>query len=145
VDAALPRDLSGFARAFFDAIVERRVEDIVGAYARDEQTLVFLEGPRWQTQGFERISTGWRAFADAPLDVESITWVDGPYGGVSDGSGWFAGTLELRVHARGRSTTVRWRDTHVLVKSDDGAWRIVHEHVSQPTADPYGIGDWVAT
>jgi len=146
VDARLPEELAPFAHTFFDAIVDGRVDDIVSAYAATDATLVFLEGPRWQTVGFERISAGWRAFADAPLEIDGITWVDGPYGAVEDRIGWFAGTVELLVRTGDSTRSVRWRDTHVVARDADGAWRIVHEHVSQPVADPYGIGgDWAPT
>ena len=140
--AAPPQVLIDFARAFFDAIAAGRIDDVVASYADSPDTLVFLEGPRWQTLGFERISTGWRAFVDAPLHVDSVTWVDGPYGAITGRGAWFAGTVQLQVVAAGESKTILFRDTHVLAQSDDGAWRIVHEHVSQPLTDPYGIGDW---
>ena len=125
------------------AIRDKRVGDIVGCYAPSAGTYVFLEGPRSSTLGIDRIATGWRAFVEAPLEVSPWRWVEGPFGEAGEEMAWLAGVLELEVRARGKTRRVRLRSSYVLRRGEDGDWRIVHEHVSQPAEDPYGIGDWL--
>ena len=127
----------------FESVTLKRIDDIVDRYWPDGETYVFVEGPRWSTLGHQRIAAGWRAFVGAPMQVRACTWVEGPQEQVVGDLGWIAGIVELHVDVRGRAISVRFRGTFVLRRSPDGAWRIVHEHFSQPAADPYGIGDWL--
>ena len=53
------------------------------------------------------------------------------------------GILDLDYEANERRDVLRLRFTWVLRKDENGKWGIVHEHASQPLADPYGAGDWV--
>jgi ketosteroid isomerase-like protein len=143
--AANPLDLAAWSRRFFDSVIAMRVEEIADAYAARDDVLVFLEGPRWQTVGHERIARGWRAFGRSPMRVRSIEWLDGPHGRVGSDLAWLGGTIELRfgVGDDPEVRSITFRATHVLMRETDGRWRIVHEHVSQPLADPYGFGDWL--
>lgn len=138
-----PQTLEAAIAHHFQSVVDKRVEAIVDRYWPDEHTYVFVEGPRWSTRGYERVASGWRAFVGAPLAVTSCTWVEGPSAEVVGAMGWIAGIVELGVVAGGRDIRVRFRGSFVLRLAGDGVWRIVHEHFSQPAADPYGIGDWV--
>jgi ketosteroid isomerase-like protein len=138
-------DLAAWSQGFFDDVANMRVEAIERAYAPTDDLLVFLEGPRWQTVGHDAIARGWRALAASPMRVESVTWIDGPHGMEGADLAVVAGTVEIayRVGTGAEVRTVRWRDTHVLRPENGGGWLIVHEHVSAPTADPYGFGDWL--
>jgi ketosteroid isomerase-like protein len=139
-----PTSLAAVAAHHFRAVIEKRVDAIVDRYAPGEDTYVFVEGPRWSTRGHDRIATGWRAFVDAPMSVRSCDWVEGPLSQVVGDLGWIGGIVELVVAVRGRERRARFRGSFVMHRHTDGEWRIVHEHFSQPAADPYGIGDWLA-
>ena len=135
--------LADEAAHHFRAVIEKRIDEIVDRYWPDHRTYVFVEGPRWSTRGHDRIATGWRAFVNAPLAVRSVEWVEGPLSEICADLGWIGGIVELTVEVAGTTRQVRFRGTFVMRRSADGAWRIVHEHFSQPAADPYGIGDWL--
>ena len=130
--------------AHFRAVVEKDEAEIVSRYAETPALYVFVEGPRWSTVGHQAVATGWRAFCAAAMSVTAIDWVEGPHAGaVGEAGAWVGGIVDLHVETTdGARRTVRLRGTHVLERSDSG-WRIVHEHFSQPAADPYGIGDWL--
>lgn len=148
-------DVQKLVRGLLEAIVEGRVEDVISCYAPSASTYVFLEGPRSSTRGIERIAEGWRAFVESPLEVASWRWVEGPFEDGTEELAWLAGELELGVRSRGDESPgsealgsegrrVRLRASYVARRSeDDGGWRIVHEHVSLPAEDPYGMGDWL--
>ncbi len=138
-----PDRLADVAAHHFEAVMARDLPAILDRYAPGDDTYVFVEGPRWSTRGFERIAVGWRAFTEARLTVRSCTWVEGPLSQIVGDLGWLGGIVELVVDIGGRERHVRLRGTFVMRRSADGAWRIVHEHFSQPAADPYGIGDWL--
>ncbi len=136
-------DLPGLSQTHFQSIIEKRVADIINHYTNAESLYVFVEGPRWSTMGFERVAAGWRAFNDAPLAVTSVEWIEGPFFQVTAPLAWIAGITELKVQVGDELKAVRFRGTFVMQPESDGNWRIVHEHFSQPAADPYGIGDWL--
>ncbi|HLI91630.1 MAG TPA: nuclear transport factor 2 family protein [Ktedonobacteraceae bacterium] len=136
-------DVTSAIQGLFSAIVEKRVTDILAYYADSPATYVFVEGPRWSTLGIKNISEGWRAFVNAPLAVQSCTWVEGPFSQVADDMAWLAGIVELTVQVRDRVQTLRLRGTFVLRRAREDSWSIVHEHFSLPASDPYGIGDWL--
>ncbi len=136
-------DLAEIAQHHFQAVVEKRVEEIIDRYANSDRTSVFVEGPRWATLGFEQIAKGWRAFVDAPMSVESCRFVEGPISQVVGEMASIGGIVELAMRVREQIKQVRLRGTFVFHRQADGEWRIVHEHFSQPAADPYGIGDWL--
>lgn len=129
----------------FRAVIEKRVEDIINHYSRDENLLVFVEGPRWATVGFDNVERGWRDFVDAPMRVLRCEWIENLQSKIVGEMGFVAGIVELEMEIKNEPRIVRFRGTFVLQKEADGAWRIVHEHFSQPAENPYGIGDWLKT
>jgi ketosteroid isomerase-like protein len=133
---------AAFVEAHWRAAIERRIDDVAGAYADSDDTYVFPEGPRWSTRGRPAIETGWKAYLQAPFRLTSHTWVEGPLQGASGAFGWCAGVAEFGVTRGAEATRVRFRFSFVLQRAGD-RWRIVHEHFSQPAADPYGTGDWL--
>ena len=131
------------AQRHFQAVIEKRLDDILNLYAHSENTYVFVEGPRWATLGYENIATGWRAFVEAPLSVIACEYVEAPLSQISGELAWIGGIVEMTVKVQEEIKRVRLRGTFVFQREADGAWRVVHEHFSQPAADPYGIGDWL--
>lgn len=121
------------------AIVDRRADDVVDAYARRDDVRVFVEGPRWETVGHEAVARGWRAFLDGPPRITGVTWSSGPHVHEGRDLAGVSGTVALA----GPDRTLQVRMTWLLSREPDGRWRVVHEHASQPMADPYGTGDWV--
>ena len=136
-------DINAITQKFFRAVIEKRADDIVNHYTQSPDLYVHVEGPRWSTIGYDKVSTGWRAFTDAPLSVEAIEWIEGPRGEASGDMAWIGGIVEMTVRVGENTNKVKLRGTYVLRQGDDGHWRIMHEHFSQPAADPYGIGDWL--
>lgn len=131
------------------AIVARDAEAIVDSYAAQETLHVFVEGPRWQTVGHDNVARGWRHFCTSDLRVTEIAVDDGPrlfapddtpVGAIATVSATTRLTYDV-VGAAGAREVV-FRLTWVLQRGAD-RWRIVHEHASQPGADPYGTGDWL--
>jgi len=146
-------DPVGALRQLLAAVVARDAEAIIDCYADREDLLVFVEGPRWQTRGHQAVARGWRDFCTSGLWVRRVEFTDGPHvhrradpNGPADSSAGVAslsGTVELDVvRPTGVETRVPMRMTWVMMREPD-RWRIVHEHASQPGADPYGIGDWL--
>lgn len=136
-------DLIQISRHHFRAIMEKRVDEIIDRYSNSSNLLVFVEGPRWATLGFENVARGWRAFVDSPIQMIECDWVENLQSQTTAEMGFVAGIVELKVDIRGQIRTIRFRGTFILQKESDGEWRIIQEHFSQPAVDPYGIGDWV--
>jgi hypothetical protein len=128
---------------FYQAIIDKRVEDIRLGYVPSEETYVILEGPRYTTLGFEKIAKGWGDFCDSPLTLNKIEWVEGPFEETTEGMSYVAGMIVLTVEVKEKEFSVQFRSTFVLLKNEENVWQIKHEHVSAPLADPYGIGDWL--
>lgn len=131
--------------AFFNAIVARQFDEVTAMYRRSATTYVFVEGPRWSTLGYDRIATGWRAYFESPIQIIGWQWSEGPVVEVWNDGAVVAGLLDLDIRVHETPRTLRVRASFVLVCEQSGLWRIVHEHVSQPMTDPYGIGDWLTT
>ncbi len=128
----------------FQAVIEKRIEDIIDHYTSSEELLVFVEGPRWVTYGFENVSKGWRDFVDSPISMQSCEWIEKePMAKTIGDCGVIAGIVKLKVKIGEELKTIKFRGTFVLQKEQDGKWRIFHEHFSQPAENPYGIGDWL--
>lgn len=127
----------------FEAVRTKDLNGILDFYARSEDLLVFVEGPRWRTLGFSMVSKGWTDFMDSAIKVEKAEWVEDLRSHVEGGMGFVAGVSELTVEIAGRVQKIRFRGTFVFRQEEDGEWRAVHEHFSQPAADPYGVGDWL--
>lgn len=127
----------------FRAVIEKRVDEVIDHYSNTPELLVFVEGPRWATLGFENVAKGWRDFTDAPMRVVDCQWVENLQSKVVGKMGFVAGVVELKVEVKGQPKTVRFRGTFVMEQEADEKWRIVHEHFSQPAENPYGFGDWL--
>jgi len=130
-----------FIAAFYQAIVDKRLEDITSAYLDSEETYVILEGPRLATKGFSRIAQGWRDFCDSRISLQSITWLEGPFLCTFTDSASLAGVMQLCGSIGDKSFEQIFRGSFVLALTPDG-FKIAQEHVSGALPDPYGIGDW---
>lgn len=129
---------------FIDDITAERIAEIIDGYDPSDDTYVFLEGPRWSTKTGERVAFGWSAFTDSPIRMRDWAWAEGPFEFVEGTLGWIAGVIDLNVTVGERAIAIRLRGTYVMrLNPDDQQWRIIHEHFSQPLADPYGMGDWL--
>ncbi|MFD2354595.1 nuclear transport factor 2 family protein [Nonomuraea ferruginea] len=67
--------------------------------------------------------------------------MEGPFCWEADTLAQVAGVIDYDIEGDGKQGRLRMRMTW-LVRREDDTWRIVHEHGSQPLADPYGAGDW---
>jgi uncharacterized protein (TIGR02246 family) len=136
-------DIKRFMERFFQAVIDKNIEVISSTYAHDARLFVFLEGPRAKTIGWEKVRTGWESYLSSKISVQSITWGDDLQIRDYGNAGWVAASNKVTVAIGDESPkTLEMRSTWLLEKRD-GQWRIVHEHVSLPHADPYGIGDWL--
>lgn len=137
-------------QALLDANVSRDADAIVDCYANDEEIHVFVEGPRWQTLGYEAVARGWRAYCESTFRVMHIETTDGFRVFVGDdvdrvgAQATVAATTRLTYQVDGEQDhrQVDFRLTWVLRREPD-RWRVIHEHGSQPGKDPYGTGDWL--
>jgi ketosteroid isomerase-like protein len=123
------------------AVIERRLDAVLDSFSPADDAYVFLEGPRWTNRGGDRIAEGWRAYFEAPIRIDGFAWVEGPFTYESDRLAGVVGVVDYDVRGNGRAGRLRMRMTWLL-RQEGGRWRIVHEHGSQPLADPYGAGDW---
>lgn len=123
------------------AVIDRSLEGVLDSFSPAPDSYVFVEGPRWTTRGGDRIQAGWRAYFDAPIRITAFRWVEGPVTWQSEGLAQVAGVVDYDVTGQGKPRQLRMRMTWLL-RPEDGRWRIVHEHGSQPLPDPYGAGDW---
>ena len=128
---------------FYHAIIRKEVEQICQNYVPDEETYVFVEGPRYSTLGYSNISKGWQDFCDSALTLENIEWVEGPFTQEAGDFAWVAGMVLLTAAVNSQMIQRTFRATFVLEKNEASCWQIRHEHVSAPLNDPYGIGDWL--
>jgi ketosteroid isomerase-like protein len=127
----------------FEAVKGKLIDEILGFYQSSEDLLVFVEGPRWRTIGYENVAKGWRDFADSKITVKDCNWVECLESRAAGGMGFVAGISELNVEIEGKEQIIRFRGTFIFEKDSAGNWKVIHEHFSQPAADPYGIGDWL--
>ena len=128
--------------SFYRAIIRKDVTHICENYVPNDNTYVFIEGPRYSTIGSSDISDGWEDFCDSALTLEKIEWLEGPFTEELVDFAWVAGVVLLSVNVKNRLIQRKFRATFVLRKNEIGRWQIRHEHVSAPLEDPYGIGDW---
>ncbi len=135
--------IQDFCNKQFSAVIEARVKDIISHYNESPDTYVFVEGPRWSTLGFEKISAGWNGYVDSPIKVKDIRFVEGPKGRVTKNMAWIGHIINMIIDINGVEKEIRFRGTFVIGKNNDGGWKIEHEHFSQPAPDPYGTGDWL--
>ncbi len=127
---------------FWDAVIRKDLESIATAYIPSDSTYVILEGPRYSTIGFQKIMKGWKDFCGSSIDMEGYAWVEGPQEETGDQLGWIGGITDLSIRVSGKIFTTRFRISFVM-KLFEEDWKIRHEHVSAPLADPYGVGDWL--
>lgn len=137
-------DLVELTRNHFKAAIEKNVNEILASYSKSPDLLVFIEGPRWATLGYDKVSKGWHDFCDSAIRLKRCDWVENLQAEKAEGMGFVAGILELEVEVGGVTKTIRFRASFIL-RNEGDRWRIIHEHVSQPAPDPYGIGDWLKT
>lgn len=130
--------------AMLQAVVDRDLDAVLDAFSGAPDAYVFPEGPRWTTRGGDRIEQGWRAYFAAPVGIDGYRWIEGPHVFESAALGQVTGVIDYDVHGDGTAGRLRMRMTWLL-RDEGGRWRIVHEHGSQPLADPYGAGDWWPT
>ena len=130
----------------YQVIIAKNAIEICNKYVDSPNTYVVLEGPRLTTLGYQKIETGWQAFCNSTLTLNSINWVEGPFVDEHETMAWVAGIIDLEVAIEKNGTinkfTNTFRSSFVLVKNN-GKWQIKHEHVSVVHPDPYGIGDWL--
>ena len=136
-------ELIEISKKHFAAVQDKRIEDIIDFYVDSPELLVFVEGPRWVTVSFERVAKGWRDFVDTSISVQSCEWVENLESKVIGEMGFVGGIVEMKANINGEIKSIRFRGTFIFQLESDGKWRVIHEHFSQPAADPYGIGDWL--
>lgn len=129
------------AEGMLRAVIDRDLPAVLDSFSGGDDAYVFVEGPRWTTSGGDRIADGWRAYFTAPIRITGFTWVEGPHTFESPSLAQVVGVIDYRVSGNGVAKDLRLRMTWLLRHEGD-RWRIVHEHGSQPLADPYGAGDW---
>lgn len=127
----------------FEAVINKRVSDIVNFYNESEDLLVFVEGPRWATHGFENVSKGWHDFVDSVIFVKKCFWSESLKTRIVGKMGFVGGITELHVEIKGELKIIRFSGTFVFEKNEEDNWKVIHEHFSQPAENPYGIGDWL--
>jgi ketosteroid isomerase-like protein len=127
--------------AMLDAVRDRDVETVLACFDPAPDAYVYLEGPRWTNRGGDSIAAGWRAYFKAPIALHGWSWGEGPYEHESGDLALVLGIVEYDFEGGGKPRHLRMRMTYGLRRTD-GAWRILHEHGSQPLPDPYGTGDW---
>lgn len=137
-----PRGAAATPAHMLDSLAARRLDDVIDCFDGAPDTYVFLEGPRWTNTGGDRIHEGWRKYFEAPIRLAEWAWVEGPVVQEADRLALVCGVIDFVFETDGRRRDMRMRMTWVLRPGPDGVWRIVHEHGSQPLADPYGTGDW---
>ena len=130
-----------FINAFYEAIISKRVDEIIQSYVQTEDVYVILEGPRLATKGIEKIASGWKDFCMSKIKLNSIDWLEGPYVFDSSECASLAGVIRLKGGIGEKDFDNIFRASFVLQKTTDG-YKIIQEHVSGALADPYGIGDW---
>ncbi|WP_329519456.1 YybH family protein [Spirillospora sp. NBC_01491] len=129
------------AERMIQAVIDRDLDVVLDSFSGAPDAYVFPEGPRWTTRGGDRIEQGWRAYFQAPVGIGAFHWVEGPHVFENATLGQVTGVIDYEVLGNGESGRLRMRMTW-LMRLEGDRWRVVHEHGSQPLADPYGAGDW---
>ncbi len=136
-------NLIALSKKHFEAVIQKNIEEILDSYSTSENLLVFVEGPRWATLGYENVSKGWTDFVESPISLKKCVWLENPEAKVNNTMGFVAGIVKLTVEINEKIQTIKFRGTFVFEKDAEENWKIIHEHFSQPAQDPYGIGDWL--
>lgn len=130
-----------FLSDFYQAISDKRVDDIINSYVDSEDVYVILEGPRLSTKGITKIASGWRDFCNSTIELHTIVWEDGPYVFETPQCSSLIGIIKMTGIIAGKAFEITFRASFVL-SIENGQYKIIHEHVSGAMSDPYGIGDW---
>lgn len=136
-------ELIELSKRHFSSVIEKRLDEITAFYVNSPELLVFVEGPRWATVSYQNVARGWRDFCDSAITVTNCEWVENLTSMISGAMGFVAGIVELQVQINDQVRVIRFRGSFIFERGTDQQWRVVHEHFSQPAADPYGIGDWL--
>ncbi len=131
------------SKGHFEAVKTKNIEKIIDFYARSEDLLVFVEGPRWATLSYKMVEKGWRDFVDSAIVVKDCNWIEFLQSQELGNMGFVAGIVKMNLEINGQPKTVKFRGTFIFEREASDKWRVIHEHFSQPAADPYGIGDWL--
>ncbi|NER48490.1 MAG: nuclear transport factor 2 family protein [Symploca sp. SIO1A3] len=129
--------------SFFQSVIRQEVAQICQNYVPDEETYVFVEGPRYSTLGYTKIAKGWGDFFDSGIKEEKCEWLEGPFTEESGDLAWVAGLILVTLTVKGKPIQGKFRATFVLKKNEAHQWQIRHEHLSAPIDDPFGVGDWL--
>ncbi len=115
----------------FEAIRRKDLGQILSLYSQSEDLLVFVEGPRWATVGYDKVNRGWTDFINSSIALIGCEWVENLTTRVIGNAGFVSGISELKLEINGEPRTIRFRGTFVLENQQDG-WKVIHEHFSQP-------------
>lgn len=129
--------------SMLDAIKRRDVPRILDSIDLSERgRMSFPEGPRWFVDDPDTVRRGWTDYMDTTIALTDWAWVEGPVVMGSDDVALVVGIIDYRFRVHDHERPLRMRMTWGL-RRVDGNWKTMHEHGSQPLADPYGIGDWL--
>lgn len=131
------------AALMLDSLRDRSLEGVLDCFDTADDVYVFIEGPRWSNKGGRNIHQGWRDYFEAPIALISWEWTEGPQVFESGDIATVCGSIEYQFEGAGKPRPLPMRMTWTVRRGEDRVWRIVHEHGSQPLADPYGTGDWL--
>lgn len=125
-----------------DSLRDRNLDGVLDCFDEGPDVYIFVEGPRWTNRDGKRIHKGWRDYFKAPITLHSWRWTDGPDVFESGDMGLVCGVVEYQFEGANEPRPLLMRMTWAVRRSPDNVFRIMHEHGSQPLADPYGTGDW---
>ncbi|WP_083768225.1 YybH family protein [Nocardioides sp. JS614] len=134
------------AEGMLRGVIDRDLDAVLDSFTSAADAYMYVEGPRWTTRGGDNVAQGWRAYFDTGIGIDSFSWVEGPQVIETPALSAVLGVVDYQVRSAEGSqpaehAPLRLRMTWLL-RPEDGRWRIVHEHGSQPLVDPYGSGDW---
>lgn len=140
-----PQSPLAAAEGMLQGVIDRDLPAVLDSFTGGEDAYMYVEGPRWTTRGGANVQKGWRAYFETGVGIESYAWVEGPQVIETPELSAVLGVIDYVVRPGGERTgtadPLRLRMTWLL-RPEEGRWRIVHEHGSQPLVDPYGSGDW---
>ena len=112
---------------------EKDIDGVMALVAPDAVFMGTGPGERWEGEEVIREAYG-QFFASSDKEVAELTWRKvGVHGDIA----WAAGMLNVTSYLRNYKKQFPLNVSVVLVKQDDGVWRIVQYHHSNPTsADP---------
>lgn len=129
------------AEAMVAAVINRDLDGVLDSFTSQDDAYMYVEGPRWTTRGGNNVAAGWRAYFESSIRINNFHWVEGPFTFETPELAQVMGVIDYDISGEGENGRLRLRMTWLL-RLENGRWRIIHEHGSQPLADPYGAGDW---